>query len=337
MKRILSLVFCVLMVMSLVACGGSDRELYNVKLSKYVELGDYKGIKVDKSSDEFKEGYDAQIASDIENNKFYVKKEEGTVQKGDTANIDYEGKKDGVAFDGGTAKGHDLEIGSGSFIAGFEDGLIGVEIGSTVDLNLTFPENYGNEELNGAAVVFTVKVNYVTTDEPLDAKDYYKELGFKSVKAYEEDVTERAAKTIIMDKLLKDSKIKEYPKEDVDNIYNSQRTLMDNYYQGNYGMTLDSAISAQGMTEEEFKESMLKDSIYPLMDEQMVLYAIMDKEGKKVTSDEVEAQINKILEELSGSGVDRKTLVDYYGKYYFEQLAVSEKMTDFLFENAKIK
>ena len=83
------------------------------------------------------------------------------VKKGDTANIDYVGKKDGVAFDGGTAQGYQLEIGSGTFIDGFEDGLVGVMPGETVDLNLTFPKEYPSEELAGKKVVFKVKVNEI--------------------------------------------------------------------------------------------------------------------------------------------------------------------------------
>lgn len=80
------------------------------------------------------------------------------VEEGDTVAIDYEGKKDGVAFNGGTGS-HDLTIGSGQFIEGFEEGLIGHTVGETVDLDLTFPENYGTEELAGEDVVFTVKIN----------------------------------------------------------------------------------------------------------------------------------------------------------------------------------
>lgn len=101
----------------------------------------------------------------------------GTVKEGDLVNIDYVGKKDGVAFDGGTAQGYNLGIGTDSFIDGFEDGLIGVKTGKTVDLNLTFPENYGTADLAGAKVVFTVTVNYICgepsyTDKELqDAKE----------------------------------------------------------------------------------------------------------------------------------------------------------------------
>ena len=133
MKRILMLILSVsLIAVCFAGCGKAERILYNGNLSKHVELGKYEGIEIDKNSDDFKKAYEATVASDVESNSLYEKKTEGKVKKGDTANIDYEGKKDGVAFEGGTAKGHDLEIGSGQFIPGFEDGLIGVQIGDTV-------------------------------------------------------------------------------------------------------------------------------------------------------------------------------------------------------------
>ena len=130
------------------------------KALDYVELGEYKGLTVEVSpttvtDEEVIKQIRANAGSDI-----LEEVTEGTVEEGDTANIDYEGKLDGEAFDGGTAKDTDLEIGSGTFIPGFEDGLIGVKIGDTVDLPLTFPENY-TEELAGKDVVFTVTVNSV--------------------------------------------------------------------------------------------------------------------------------------------------------------------------------
>ena len=79
--------------------------------------------------------------------------------EGDTANIDYSGTKDGVAFDGGTAEGYDLKLGSGTFIDGFEDGVIGMNVGDEKDLNLKFPDNYGSADLAGQEVVFHVKLN----------------------------------------------------------------------------------------------------------------------------------------------------------------------------------
>lgn len=91
----------------------------------------------------------------------YKETEKQVVEDGDIANIDYEGKKDGVAFDGGTAQGYNLEIGSGTFIPGFEDALIGMKVGETRDIDLTFPEDYKSEELAGQDVVFTVTVNSI--------------------------------------------------------------------------------------------------------------------------------------------------------------------------------
>ena len=144
------------------------------KALDYVELGEYKGLTVEVeptavSDDEVLKQIRANAGSDI-----LEEVTEGTVEEGDTANIDYEGKLDGEAFEGGTAKDTDLEIGSGTFIPGFEDGLVGVKIGDTVDLPLTFPENY-TEELAGKDVVFTVTVNSVKrmpelTDEVKKAK-----------------------------------------------------------------------------------------------------------------------------------------------------------------------
>ena len=128
-----------------------------------VKLGDYKNMKV-TLEDKYEVTEEALISNVNLLLTYYAKYEDTdkkVVENGDVANIDYVGKKDGVAFDGGTAQGYDLEIGSGTFIPGFEDGLVGVNVGDTVDLNLTFPENYGNADLAGADVVFTVTVNSI--------------------------------------------------------------------------------------------------------------------------------------------------------------------------------
>ncbi|MCD8301351.1 MAG: trigger factor [Clostridiales bacterium] len=101
----------------------------------------------------------------------YVETDKTEVEEGDTVNIDYVGTQDGVAFDGGTAEGYDLTIGSGTFIDGFEDGLIGVAVGDTVDLDLTFPEDYSNEDLAGQDVVFTVTVNSIVEEQTLAYDD----------------------------------------------------------------------------------------------------------------------------------------------------------------------
>ncbi len=336
MKRIISAVLAVLTAAVMFAgCGKNDaRVLYNEKLSNYVELGDYKNIPVDTKSDTFKEFYDDIISSDIHNNDLYVRKTEGEVADGDTANIDYEGKKDGVAFDGGTAEGYDLTIGSGSFIDGFEEGLIGKKIGDTVDLNLTFPENYQSADLAGKAVVFTVKINYVKTDEERKPEDYYKELDFDTLDAYEADVTERAVKNYLLDTVKAKSEIKDYPERDTETIYTAYKNMVEKNIQSQYGIDLATYLSYNNQTEDDFKASITDEQIKPVMDEQMVLYAVLDKEKLGITDEEVQAQLDETVKNYNGVSAD--TLKEFYGDFYFEYLAVNEKALDYLYKNADI-
>ena len=335
MKRIISVMLAVLTLALLVGCGKNDaRILYNDKLSKYVELGDYKNIPVDTNSDTFKEFYDEVISSDIYSNDLYVRKTEGEVADGDTANIDYEGKKDGVAFDGGTAKGYDLKIGSGSFIEGFESGLIGKKIGDTVDLNLTFPEDYQSTDLAGKAVVFTVKIIYVKTDEERKPEDYYKELDFDTLDAYEADVTERAVKNYLLDTIKTNSEIKDYPEKDTETIYTTYKKMVDKNIQSQYGIDLATYLSYNNQTEDDFKASITDEQIKPVMDEQMVLYAVLDKEKLGVTDEEIQAQLDETVKGYSG--VSENEIKEFYGDFYFEYLAVNEKALDYLYKNADI-
>lgn len=338
MKRILSLILVTLsLLVFTTGCGEKERILYKtVDLSELVELAKYKDIKIDTKSDDFKKLYDEIISTDVKDNDLYVKKTEGKVADGDTVNIDYEGKKDGVAFEGGTAKGYDLEIGSGSFIDGFEDGLIGVEIGSTVDLNLTFPENYQSTDLAGKAVVFTVKVNYAKSTEARKPEEYYKEINFKSLKDYEADVKERAIKGHLLNTVLEKSNVKDYPADDVEILKTELTKMLERNLSSYYGMNLDTYISQTGMTKDSFNKTLLEEQVYPLMGEQMPLYAILDKEKIEVTAEDVEAKLDEMVKDI-GNGVSAKDVKEYYGEYYFEHLVVSEKVADILKEYADIK
>lgn len=338
MKKAISLGLAILFTLSLTSCGKQDRILYNgVKLSKITEICDYKGIEVDTSSDSFKDFYEDVLNTDIEDNKLYVKKTEGKVADGDTVNIDYEGKKDGAAFDGGTAEGADLVIGSNTFIDGFEDGLIGVSIGDTVDLKLTFPENYGNEELNGAKVVFTVKVNYITTDEQRKSEDYYAELGFDTHELYLKDAEKRATENFLYDYLCENSKVKEYPEEDIEIIYTSMKNTIEMNLNKNYSMDFESYLNAQNTTEEEFKKEFTENQIKPLMDNLAVLYAVADKEKLTVSSDEMSDKIKEIADLSENAAVTEEYIKEMYGEYNIESQLIYDKVIDFVYTNAKIK
>lgn len=338
MKKIICLLLSVMLTALVFAgCGkNAKRQLYNEKLNKYIDLGEYKGIKVDTKSDEFKKFYDSAVSSDISSNDLYVRKTEGEVSNGDTVNIDYTGKKDGIAFDGGTAEGYDLTIGSNSFIEGFETGLIGKKIGETVVLNLTFPENYNSSELAGKAVVFTVKINYVKTTEERKPEDYYSEIGFKTLKAYTDDVTERAVKNYLLDKVQTASKIKDYPKTDIDTIYGAYKNTVEQNIKNSYGVDFATYLSYTNTTEDAFKQDAIKNQIKPAMEAQMVAYSILDKEKLGLKSEEVNKKIDETVKSINNSQVTADTVKNYYGEYYFEYLTVSEKAADYLYKNAKI-
>ena len=341
MKRILSLTLVVFLLSTLLtACGKNKTILFSsVDFDKALTLAEYKGITLDTSSDEYGEFYDNVIVSDIKSNSLYIEKTEGTVSEGDIANIDYVGKKDGVAFEGGTAEGYDLEIGSNSFIEGFESGLIGAEIGKTIDLNLTFPEDYGNEELNGADVVFTVTVNSVQTTDGVEPKDIYEDLGYKTLKEYENDVKERATENYFLNLVRSKSEIKEYPDEDVKTLKTQIKDALNNNFTSYYGMSLESYLTQNGMTMIDFENNLLNNQVKPLIAETMPLYAILDKEGVKITDEDIETKLDELVKEYesSGTSVDAETIKKSVGEYSIENLAVQEKALEIIKENAKIK
>lgn len=341
MKRILSLTLVVFWLLALLtACGKNKTILFSsVDFDKALTLAEYKGITLDTSSDEYGEFYDNVIVSDIKNNSLYIEKTEGTVSEGDIANIDYVGKKDGVAFEGGTDEGYDLEIGSNSFIEGFESGLIGAEIGKTIDLNLTFPEDYGNEELNGADVVFTVTVNSVQTTDGVEPKDIYEDLGYKTLKEYENDVKERATENYFLNLVRSKSEIKEYPDEDVKTLKTQIKDALNNNFTSYYGMSLESYLTQNGMTMIDFENNLLNNQVKPLIAETMPLYAILDKEGVKITDEDIETKLDELVKEYesSGTSVDAETIKKSVGEYSIENLAVQEKALEIIKENAKIK
>ena len=169
----------------------NDDELevnFSFILEPSVTLGEYKNLGVKKETVKVsKEEVQQKIDELLKNYTELVIKEEGAVENGDVAVIDFEGFKDGVAFDGGKGENYSLEIGSHSFIPGFEKGIVGMKKGEEKDLTLTFPEEYQEESLAGKEVVFKVKVNEIKTKEvPELDKDFFEDLGMEDVKTKED-------------------------------------------------------------------------------------------------------------------------------------------------------
>lgn len=204
MKKKIWMIFAIVMTLLLAGCGKKDEESSgDVDPDDYVKLGNLEELEV--TVEMAGAITDAQIEQQISNElNYYVEManlyeyeeipDKTVVEDGDMVNIDYEGKEGDTAFEGGTAEGAYLAIGSGSFIEGFEAGLVGHSVGEEVDLNLTFPENYRSETMAGKAVVFHVKINSIHDAEKKFVPEFNDEFiqklnfGFSTMEEYKDDV-----------------------------------------------------------------------------------------------------------------------------------------------------
>lgn len=308
-----------------------------------VTLGDYKGIEVTKTPVEVSdEEVDAAIMAERESKTTYEDVDR-PVQDTDKVNIDYAGTKDGVAFDGGTAQGQDLVIGSNTFIPGFESGLIGAKKGEEVSLDITFPENYGNTDLAGQAVVFKVTVNNVQeahTPE-LDEAFVQEVSDFKTVDEYKEN-----KKQVILDQ--KEAQAQEQLENDilkavVENcqIEPNQEAIDANYnnYLFNftsqataYGVDLNTLTSAfYGMDEQTFKENYVKTIAKSAVEQRLVFQAIAEKEGITITDEDRD----NLAKEMGYESTDK--MKEAAGEYAVDDYLISTKTMKFLVDHAVIK
>ena len=200
-KRLFTALTSFALVWGLTACGGKDagelKYVTDFKAEDYVTLGEYKEIEVAVESPEVSDSYlESALSYMLAEDAEYVPVTGRSVVNGDKVIIDFEGKRDGVAFEGGTSSGYELTIGSGQFIDGFEEGVIGMEIGETRDLDLKFPDPYKpNPDLSGVPVVFTVTLHEISEPQVPELTDeYVAGLGLtdcSTVSEYEEYVRER--------------------------------------------------------------------------------------------------------------------------------------------------
>lgn len=316
----------------------------------YVTLGEYMGltVTVDPISVTDEE-VDAEALTNITyyGDEVYETLTEGTVQEGDTANIDYEGKLDGEAFDGGTSKGYDLTIGSGTFIDGFEDGLIGVAIGETVDLPLTFPENY-TEELAGKDVIFTVTVNEVKrmkelTDDLVNTVTDGEYADVAAFKAYVRETLEETAqesrentiKNDLLTQISAGSTINEFPQELVDYSVDEMTTYYETYAEM-YGMEFADFLSAYfGLTEEEFAEQAVL-TVEQNLQQELYIKAIAESEGLEIDDEEFAAGCQKYADDYGFESAE--AVVEAIGGEDTMRLSLLlDETFEYLMENAVIE
>lgn len=292
------------MLSMLSGCGKSNLtigDLKDTEVDKYVTLPDYKNLEVARPqkieiTDEYVKSYLSYKINEVSG----MHELTGAVENGDVVNIDYAGTIDGTAFQGGTAQSQLLEIGSGSFIAGFEEGLIGANVGDTKELDLQFPDNYTNAEFAGKDCVFAVTVNYILaelTDENVNLVDG----GYQSAAAYREDAKnmltqyaqdqyDRELENYIATSLIAGCTYKEVPQSLVDD------------YRTSLQMEYENAASTAGMTYEQYMANAYQVAADRLDDEMaamalrcakegLAIQAIADAEGVSVSEEEVDAVI----------------------------------------------
>ena len=267
------------------------------KALDYVTLGQYKGLEVTLAPTEVTdEEIQSEIQSTLSQNEKLTTLEEGTVEEGDVANIDYEGKIDGEAFDGGTDKGFDLTIGSGSFIEGFESGLVGKKIGGETDLNLKFPDTYNNADVAGKDVVFHVTVNSVKrapelTDELVaEISDYktvdeYKKSIEDSLIEQKKSVQDSQKLNDLMSQVYENSEIKGYPQELVDYNIKQYRDYYEGYAEQSEMTFADFLEQNLQMSEEDFN-TQVETTVKQSLEQEMLLRAIAETEGITISDEE---------------------------------------------------
>lgn len=293
-------------------------------LENYITLGQYKDLQIteEPKSEVTDEEVENSIQYALMTNYDQVEvTEDRAVQENDTVNIDFTGYMDGEEFDGGSAQGEELRIGSGSMIEGFEDGLIGHKKGEEVTLDLTFPTDYREESLQGKAVQFKVKINSISeppqlTDEWAAANtDYQTAEEFRTAQkeSLQKSVDleyEGQIKSDLFTMVVESTEFKEYPEALLEEGKEDVRERLDQMYQTQFQMSLDDYVKQQEISEEEVDEVLTK-SAQSYLQQNLVVQAIFNAEGIEIDEEEYEKEESE-FSELNGFP-DVETMKMYYG------------------------
>jgi trigger factor len=318
--------------------------VYTFAVEPTVELKQYKGLKYDMedtsvTDDEFNAEMDRMRDryADLET-------KEGTAENGDTVNIDYEGFKDGVAFEGGKAENYNLELGSGSFIPGFEEQLVGAKSGDEKDLNLKFPDDYHAEDLKGADVVFKVKINDVKTKVlPEIDDDFAKDVSIPNVETAEDlkktvrerlesskkNDAETKADNALMDQMLENMTV-DLPDVLVDEEVQNQLNNLASQIQ-QYGMNMQQYLKMTGTSVDDLKKQ-YHDNAERTVKVRLALEEIAKQEKLEASDEEIDKQYADIASQY---GMDVEKVKQLVSKDLLTKDVLNQKAYDFVKENAE--
>ncbi|MFR6257369.1 MAG: trigger factor [Anaerovoracaceae bacterium] len=348
-KRICTALLCGVLAVGMTSCG-SSMSYDDYELKDYIKVGEYKGLTaapytISVTDDEV----DAQIQTNLESAATDEKLDKNTaVADGDTVNIDYTGKVGGKEFDGGSAEGYDLTIGSGSFIDGFESGLIGKKIGEKTELNLTFPDDYSDEDLAGKAVVFSVKINsatrksipelnadFVKNNTEYETVDEYTKAVEKQLYDDKEIEAVNEQKTELWSQALDNTEVKKYPERELEHYIEFNSEQIDKTAKS-YGMSREDVLSQYEFGDEEEFAAVNEDSSKLRVKQEMLIEYIAAKEKLSYTDEEKQ----QLIENFQAQGFDNESIEEQTGRSMGDYVHIEllyGKVLDLLLENAKIE
>lgn len=316
-----------------------------VTVEPEVALGEYKGLEAEAVDTEVtQEDVQQEIDSKLESHADMVVKEDGKVEEGDTVNLDFDGYVDGEQFEGGKAEGYDLEIGSGSFIPGFEEQVVGLGVDDEKDVELTFPEEYHAEELAGKEAVFKVKINSIKVketpeldeellkelDEEVESVDEYKAKLEKELKESKENQAETSMKEQLVEQAADNAEI------DVPDAMVKTETdkMIQEFEQrlSQQGINMEMYQQLSGQDEDALRDQM-KDDAEKRVRTNLVLKQIASDENIEVADEDMDAELEKMSEQFGINVEDIKsTLGDL--SMLEDDLKV-QKAIDVLVDNSK--
>ncbi len=317
-----------------------------VAVKPEVTLGKYKGIKVEEADLAVtEEEINAQIEKERENSARTISVEDRPVKDGDITTLDFEGFVDGVAFEGGKGTDHPLTIGSGSFIPGFEEQLIGAELNKEVEVNVTFPEDYHAKDLAGKPATFKCRIKDIKEKElpelddefasevsAFDTMAEYKEDVKKSLEMKKADAARIAKEEAVIDAVIEDAKM-DIPDAMVET---EQRQIIEEFSQRMrmQGLTMEQYMQFTGMTPQALMEQ-TKPQALKRIQSRLVLEAVAKAEDLKASEEDYAAEIKDMSEKYQMEEDKIKEMLGEKGKKQVEEDLAIRKAVDFLVENAK--
>ena len=347
-KKLITLFILVCAILLWGGCKAKEKEQQNqtqttsqINYSEYITIKKYVGLEVTKEealsvSDK---DVEASIKSDLEMLATYTDVTGRAAKLGDVATIDFVGKKDGVAFEGGTGSDYKLELGSGKFIPGFEDKVVGHKINETFDIDVTFPKDYGNEELNGAAVVFTITIDALQEKNvPELTAEILKDLGSSATTVEEykaqvradleqsnKETAEANMQNALWDALIKQCEMKKFP----DGMIEEQiANLEQQYYY---------YASMNGMETADFIQKVFEMTTEDLAKQQITLQfaigAIAEAEDLTISDEDYSKGLAELAKQYGYD--DAAKMEEEYGADNIRQSLLQEKVGKYLLENCK--